>query len=168
MRFSAGMRATLSKLWLGGAVAALAALVFVSDRASQDVVLFNHSPSVPVGFYVRDSRDLASGMFVTVRARDVAPVEAAAHRYDDERDRFIKRLAAVAGQHVCSDGRMLNVDGVEVAMVQNRAGAPQGWVGCRTLSTSEILLLGDSTDSFDGRYWGPVSASLVEGVWRPL
>lgn len=107
-------------------------------------------------------------MFVTVRARDVAPIEAAAHHYDDEGDRFIKRLAAAAGQHVCSDGRMLSVDGVTVAAVQNRPGAPQGWVGCRTLAPSEILLLGDSPDSFDGRYWGPIAVDLIEGVWRPL
>jgi type IV secretory pathway protease TraF len=164
----ADMRGILSKLWLGGAASALAALALASGGAGQDVVLFNHSPSVPVGFYIRDSADLAPGMFVTVRARDVAPIEAAAHRYDDEGDRFIKRLAAIAGQDVCSDGRVLSVDGVDVAMVQNRTGAPQGWVGCRTLATSEILLLGDSTDSFDGRYWGPIRSELIEGVWRPL
>jgi type IV secretory pathway protease TraF len=145
---------------------ALAALVLSGAR--QDVVLFNHSPSVPVGFYIRESGDLARGMFVTVRARDVAPLEAAAHHYDDEGDLFIKRLAAIAGQHVCSDGRSLSVDGVQVAMVQVRAGVPQGWVGCRTLAPSEILLLGDSADSFDGRYWGPISDDLIEGVWRPL
>ncbi|MEZ5970863.1 MAG: S26 family signal peptidase [Hyphomonadaceae bacterium] len=168
MHFCADMRATPLKPWLGGAVLALAALVFASGGASRDVVLFNHSPSVPVGFYVRDSADLALGMFVTVRARDVAPVEAARHRYDDEGDRFIKRLAAIAGQHVCSDGRVLSVDGVDVAVAQNRPGAPHGWVGCRTLASSEILLLGDSTDSFDGRYWGPIHSDLIEGVWRPL
>jgi type IV secretory pathway protease TraF len=162
------MRATLSKLWLGGAVSALAALAFASSGASQDVVLFNHSPSVPIGFYVREAGDPERGLFVTVRARDVAPTEAAAHDYDDEGDRFIKRLAAVAGQEVCSDGRVLSVDGVEVAMVQNRAGAPRGWVGCRALASSEILLLGDSTDSFDGRYWGPIRSNLIEGVWRRL
>jgi type IV secretory pathway protease TraF len=69
---------------------------------------------------------------------------------------------------VCSDGRMLSVDGVPVAAVQNRAGAPQGWVGCRILASSEILLLGDTADSFDGRYWGPIPDNLIEGVWRPL
>lgn len=151
---------------IGGAGLALAALVLSGAQA--DVVLFNHSPSVPVGFYIRESGDPARGMFVTVRARDVAPIEAAAHHYDDEGDRFIKRLAAAAGQHVCSDGRMLSVDGVTVAAVQNRPGAPQGWVGCRTLAPSEILLLGDSPDSFDGRYWGPIAVDLIEGVWRPL
>lgn len=166
MRLTADVRSRTFKLWLGSAALALAALVLTG--AQQDVVLFNHSPSVPVGFYIRDSGDATRGMFVTVRARDVAPIEAAAHHYDDEGDRFIKRLAAVAGQHVCSDGRSLSVDGVPVAMVQNRAGAPPGWVGCRTLASSEILLLGDSADSFDGRYWGPISDDLIEGVWRPL
>lgn len=144
----------------------MAALVL--NGAPHDVVLFNHSPSVPVGFYIRESGVPARGMFVTVRARDVAPIEAAAHDYDDEGDRFIKRLAAVAGQRVCSNGRVLSVDGVEVAVVQNRTDAPQAWVGCRTLASSEILLLGDSADSFDGRYWGPISEEMIEGVWRPL
>jgi type IV secretory pathway protease TraF len=168
MRLSADMRATLSKLWVSGAVLALAVLAFASGGARQDVVLFNHSPSVPVGFYVRDSRDLALGMFVTVRARDVAPAEAAAHGYDDEGDRFIKRLAAATGQEVCSDGRVLSVDGAQATIVRYGAGVPQGWIGCRTLGPSEILLLGDSMDSFDGRYWGPIRSDLIEGVWRPL
>lgn len=161
------MRATSSRLWFGGAALAVAALLF-ANGAHRDVVLFNHSPSVPVGLYVRESGALTRGAFVTVRARDVAPVEAASHNYDGERDRFIKRLAAVAGQDVCSDGRVLRIDGAEVAVVQRDAGAPQAWVGCRRLGASEILLLGDSADSFDGRYWGPINADLIEGVWRPL
>lgn len=161
------MRRTSFKLWLSGAVAALAALI-LTGGARQDVVLFNHSPSVPVGFYVRESSVLTRGMFVTVRARDVAPAEAVAHHYNDEGDRFIKRLAAIAGQEVCSDGRVLSIDDVEAAIVQVGAGAPQGWVGCRTLGSNEILLLGDSANSFDGRYWGPISTDVVEGVWRPL
>jgi type IV secretory pathway protease TraF len=163
---NAAVRLRPHKLWLGSGALALSALVLHGGH--QDVVLFNHSPSVPVGLYVREAGDPARGMFVTARARDVAPIEAASHGYDDEGDRFIKRLAAIAGQHVCSDGRILSVDGVQVAMVQHRAGVPQGWLGCRTLASSEILLLGDSADSFDGRYWGPISDDLIEGVWRPL
>ena len=94
MPLTVGVRSMTHKLWFGSAVLALALLVL--SGAQQDVVLFNHSPSVPVGFYVRGSDDPGLGMFVTVRARDVAPIEATAHDYDDEGDRFIKRLAAIA------------------------------------------------------------------------
>lgn len=160
-------RGTISALAAGAcAVAALA----VASASNADVVLFNHSPSIPTGFYVRTTSDFEVGAVVTVRARDVASVEAARRHYDGEGDRFIKRVAAIAGQDVCSDGQTLRVDGVEVARVFVPVGreVPTGWVGCRRLAADEILLLGDTADSFDGRYWGPVSSSLVEGVWRPL
>lgn len=156
------------RLALGGAVVALAALA-VAGAMKVDAVLFNHSPSIPVGFYVHTDGPLQLGAIVTVRARDVAPDEAHARGFDEEGDRFIKRVAAVGGQHVCSDGVTLTVDGVERARrFETSASAPGGWIGCRTLADDEILLLGDSADSFDGRYWGPVSTHLITGVWRPL
>ncbi|MDX2277855.1 MAG: S26 family signal peptidase [Hyphomonadaceae bacterium] len=160
-------RGTIGPLAAGAsAVAALA----VASGSSADVVLFNHSPSIPTGFYLRTASPIEVGEVVTVRARDVALVEATRRHYASDGDRFIKRVAAIAGQDVCSDGQTLQIDGAEAAHVFVPIGreAPQGWVGCRRLASDEILLLGDSADSFDGRYWGPVSASLVEGVWRPL
>jgi type IV secretory pathway protease TraF len=153
-----------------GLLVALLALIglAVASVVSRDVLLFNHSPSVPVGFYVRINAAPAIGSFVTVRARDVAPHEAAARHYDKAGDRFIKRVAAIAGQEVCSEGRMLRIDGREVAavLISDQRTIPSGWVGCRILAADEILLLGDSEDSFDGRYWGPINARLIEGVWR--
>ncbi|MBY0565718.1 MAG: S26 family signal peptidase [Hyphomonadaceae bacterium] len=41
------------------------------------------------------------------------------------------------------------------------------WTGCRTLR-DEVFLLGDTPDSFDGRYWGPTSVELIEGAWRAI
>ena len=42
------------------------------------------------------------------------------------------------------------------------------WDGCRRLGGGELFLLGDTVDSFDGRYWGPVTMNLIEGVWIPI
>ncbi|MDX2277376.1 MAG: S26 family signal peptidase [Hyphomonadaceae bacterium] len=159
-----------------GTISALTAGAFalvalgVASTVSADMVLFNHTPSIPTGFYLRTASPIEVGEVVTVRARDVALIEATRRHYAGDGDRFIKRVAAVAGQDVCSDGQTLQIDGVEAARVFVPIGreAPSGWVGCLRLASDEILLLGDSVDSFDGRYWGPVSASLVEGVWRPL
>ncbi|MGE0294633.1 MAG: S26 family signal peptidase [Hyphomonadaceae bacterium] len=37
--------------------------------------------------------------------------------------------------------------------------------GCRTLEADEVFLLGDTADSFDGRYWGPTRLQSISGVW---
>jgi len=152
-----------------GAVCAVAALAFASVL-NRDLILFNHSPSIPVGFYVRAEGPIEPGALATVRASDVAPDEAQRRSYADAGDRFIKRVAAVGGQTVCGDGESVSVDGRVAASVYQSSGrtAPRGWVGCRTLRANEVLLLGESPDSFDGRYWGPISTGLIEGIWRPL
>lgn len=189
-----------SLLLLAGGVAAVLATAALA--APRDLVLYNHSPSAPVGFYVRTNAPVAVGAFVTVRARDVAPEQAASRGFDDASDRFIKRVAAAAGARVCGDGRRVVVSGDNIVVGRaddqqqqhaaggdgdhaggagggdgHRAAAVRvlhavgdadvvGWRGCRVLAEGEVLLLGDTADSFDGRYWGPVRVELIEGVWR--
>lgn len=193
----------------GGVAAALTAAAIAAPR---DVVLYNHSPSVPVGFYVRARAPVVVGAFVTVRALDVAPEEARRRNFTAVPDRFIKRVAAAAGERVCGDGQRVVVgagvgavvvtvldadeqhhgagerggdddghdDGRGDAHRAARGGAGDdahaddghaalvGWRGCRILGADEVLLLGDTPDSFDGRYWGPINVRLIEGVWRRL
>ena len=165
-------------LFIAGGVAA--ALTVVAFKAPRDLILYNHSPSVPEGFYVRADAPVAVGIFVTVRARDVALEEARRRRFSGPADRFIKRVAAVGGERVCGDGRSVIVgnDAVVVAVLSASAqhndrlhdgrGPLVGWRGCRILDADEVLLLGDTPDSFDGRYWGPINVRLIEGVWRKL
>jgi type IV secretory pathway protease TraF len=126
---------------------------------------------MPVGLYLRCDSGLARGAIVTVRARDVAPALASARGFDDPADRFIKRVAAMAGDEVCDFKGRLQINGAELAAVVLRgqpSTSPAAWSGCRTLSAGEVLLLGDTPNSFDGRYWGPIDARLVDGVWRKL
>jgi conjugative transfer signal peptidase TraF len=160
--------------WLilaAASAAALAALAGLALPAAEDRVLYNHTPSVPVGFYLRTEAPITRGAFVTVRAADVAPEAARLRDFEGPRDRFIKRVAALAGDRVCAEGEALAInDGPPIARrAQDSAGAAlQRWSGCRALLAHEVLLLGEAETSFDGRYWGPIDRSLVEGVWRPL
>lgn len=157
-------------LLLTGAAAG-AALIAFALPAANDRLLYNHTPSVPVGFYVRTDAPVASGAFVTIRAADVAPATAHARDFEGRRDRFIKRIAAVAGDRVCAEGDVLTInDGPPMSRrTHDSAGAElPRWNGCRALEANEVLLLGDAERSFDGRYWGPVDRGLIEGVWRPL
>ncbi|MBX3430475.1 MAG: S26 family signal peptidase, partial [Hyphomonadaceae bacterium] len=125
----------------------------------------------PQGFYVRLARAPQTGDFVTIASVDVAPDYAALRGFADPTDQFIKRIAAGRGQTVCAEGDRISIDGRVAAVRGGHDAAGRAlptWSGCRTLGADEILLLGDTPDSFDGRYWGPISRRLIEGVWRPI
>lgn len=163
-------RPTWSILLIAGAATAGALAGFVWP-AAHDRLLYNHTPSVPVGLYLRTDAPLSRGVFVTVRAADVAPDEARLRHFDGPRDRFIKRVAAVSGDRVCAEGDVLTINDALVIprRGEDSAGAPlRRWDGCRDLLGDEVLLLGDDERSFDGRYWGPSDKSQIDGVWRPL
>ena len=152
------------------AIAATGAVVFIQWRAP-DQLLYNHSPSIPVGFYLRAHTGSVRASIVTVKAADVAPVEAARRYFTDDGDRFIKRIAAVQGDLVCAQGRRILVNGAVVATrrVEDSTGHRlSAWTGCKRLGPRDLLLLGDTPDSFDGRYWGIVTDDRIEGVWRPV
>jgi len=160
----------ITSAWVVAGVAGLTLLGAGAVNA-RDLVLRNPSPSVPAGYYLRTSAEIAPGAFVTVRAIDVGPDYAALRDFTDPGDRFIKRVAAAAGDEVCASGAEVWINGAVVAHREARDAAGRSlptWSGCRVLATDELLLLGDTPDSFDGRYWGPISRRLVEGVWRPI
>jgi conjugative transfer signal peptidase TraF len=147
------------------------ALVAAGEMHRGDVVLFNATPSVPTGFYARTDAPMVEGAFVTVRAQDVAPDYAATRNFTDRGDRFIKRIAANDGDRVCADEDAIRINDRTVA--HRAAHDSQGralprWSGCRDLSADEVFLMGDTPDSFDSRYFGPVSIADIEGAWRKL
>jgi len=155
---------------LGFVLLALVCVVVTMTRA-QPVVIYNPSQSVPSGFYLRRSEPPRRGDFVTVAAASVAPEYAALRGYADTSDRFLKRVAATEGQVVCALDEMLSIDGAQTATRMERDAegrALPAWRGCRRLGADELFLLGDTDDSFDGRYWGPTPIRLIEGTWRPL
>ena len=161
---------TQTRTWLGIGAAAIALLGVASVNA-RDWLLYNDTPSVPTGWYVRSADEIARGALVTVRAQDVASDYAAARNFTDRGDRFIKRIAAIDGDSVCVEDNDIRINDRTVAhrAVQDSQGrALPHWSGCRTLAADEVFLMGDTPDSFDSRYFGPVSAADIEGVWRKL
>jgi len=135
----------------------------------QDLVLYNPSPSITPGFYIRAHRPLERGVVVTI------PVYPSRIGYVREGhvkaagDRFLKRVAATEGDRVCSDEGLITINGAKAAKVfeTTPAGiALPSWSGCITLKGTEVFLLGDHEGSFDGRYWGVTSITDIEGTWR--
>ncbi len=154
-------------------VAGIAAigLVAAASATNPDAVHYNGTPSMPVGFYLRAPGEVERGAIVTLRAVDVAPDYAAARNFTDPGDRFLKRVVGAAGDVVCASGAEITLNGARVAERQARDAAGRAlpaWSGCVTLDQTHVFLLGDTPDSFDGRYWEPVRRDRIEGVWRPM
>ncbi len=161
------MRPSLQCILFGSAAAL--AIGIVSARIP-DIVLYNGTASMPVGFYLRSDDPIALGSIVTVEVHQVA------HAYALDRGagsdfRLLKRIAATDGNIVCADGDRITIDGEVRAVRSARDSVGRSlpsWSGCVELREGQYLVLGDSADSFDGRYFGIVSASNIEGVWWPI
>lgn len=165
------MTLTRPTLLLSGAALALigASVVVRSDP----VVLWNPSPSVPVGFYAVTPIDtLELGALVAVRAPPPLEDWLVENRYLGRDTPLLKRIAALPGAQVCRDGTTIRIDGETVAEAseRDRLGRPLPvWTGCRVLTHDEVFfLIADKPASLDGRYFGPLGTDTIIGRATPL
>ena len=151
----------------------LAALAWAAFVQPLPRLVYNPSDSVPVGWYRIGSSDaLHVGAIVLTTLPPDAAALAAQRRYLPARVPLLKRVGAVAPQHVCVFDALVWIDGVPVAAVlaADRLGRPlPSWPHCRRLEAGELFLLSSTNPvSFDSRYFGPVRAAAVIGVAHPL
>ncbi len=129
-------------------------------------LVWNASPSAPTGLYLIDHGNWRAGDRVAVLPSFLLA---------DDLDRrgvlargrlLIKRVAAKQGDQVCRKSERISINGVTRAVAQtaSRSGeALPTWSGCKTLEASEVLLLGDTDNSYDGRYFGMTQAEEIMG-----
>ena len=151
----------------------LAALAWAAFVQPLPRLVYNPSDSVPIGWYRIGSSDaLHVGAIVLTTLPPDAAALAAQRRYLPAHVPLLKRVGAVAPQHVCVFDALVWIDGVPVAAVlpADRLGRPlPSWPHCRRLEAGELFLLSSTNPaSFDSRYFGPVSASAVIGVAHSL
>ncbi len=165
----------------GFAAVGLAALAWAAFAQPLPRLIYNPSDSVPVGWYRVDPqrhgadslpRPLSVGSVVlSTLPPDVAAL-AAQRGYLPTRVPLLKRVGAIAPQHVCIVAGQVRIDGVPVAaaLPADRLGRLlPSWQHCRPLAEGELFLLSVTNPaSFDSRYFGPVSASAVIGVAHPV
>ena len=155
-----------------GPAAALACLagLTIATRSAPKLALLNESPSVPKGLYVRAiERTPHRGDLVALR--QPATARAYLARLGAPADvRLLKRVAAVAGERVCASKGAVEVAGRRLPVRdQDRLGTSlPTWRGCRPLRKGELFLVGDTPNSFDSRYFGPVGPAQVDGVFREM
>ncbi|HGQ7475741.1 TPA: S26 family signal peptidase [Pseudomonas aeruginosa] len=159
----------------------LAALAWASFVQPLPRLIYNPSDSVPVGWYRVEPRQHRGGALprslsvdsiVLVQLPADATALAAQRGYLPAQIPLLKRVGAVAPQHVCIVAGQVRIDDVPVAtaLPADRLGRSlPSWRHCRPLIEGELFLLSVTNPaSFDSRYFGPVSASAVIGVARPI
>lgn len=165
----------------GFATVGLAALAWAAFVQPLPRMAYNPSDSVAVGWYriepfdprtASRPRPLSVDSIVLMPLPDRAAMLAAQRGYLPTRVPLLKRVGAVAPQHVCIVAGQVRIDGVPVAaaLPADRLGRPLPSLQiCRRLEPGELFLLSVTNPaSFDSRYFGPVSASTVIGVAHPV
>ncbi|MFC3077848.1 S26 family signal peptidase [Phenylobacterium terrae] len=154
---------------LGPPLAALGALAAIS-AAAPSLALVNESPSLPKGLYVRAAGAAPEPGAVVAFAQpaDARPYLAALGVPADVS--LLKRVAGRGGHLVCAERERVALPGRWApAMSHDRRGvALPRWRACRALADDEVFLLGDSAESFDSRYFGPVRRADLDGVYREV
>jgi conjugative transfer signal peptidase TraF len=155
---------------LGVGIALLAVTVALPPAPR---LVWNASASAPIGLYaVTPDASVNPGDMVIAKVPDPWRMIAAQRRYIPANVPLVKRVAAAAGDEVCALGEEIFVNGKWIAerRVADAKGRPmKSWSGCVWLRGRQLfLLMSDSPESFDGRYFGVTDGGLVVGKARLL
>ena len=145
-------------------------LAAVAFRPSP-LVIWNASDSVPIGFYWVSKRQPTIGEIAVTAPPDWVRLYASSRGYLPDDIWLLKPVFAVSGSVVCRFGTHIFVDGKLVArakILDTRKHHLPVWKGCRTLKSNEIFALAKPKNSFDSRYFGPISRGQVAGTAIPV
>jgi conjugative transfer signal peptidase TraF len=136
---------------------------------STPVLIWNASPSVPIGLYIVEKRRPDIGEIAILHPPESASALANERGYLPTSAFLLKPVFARKGDIVCRFGRFVFVDGHlrGTALRHDRMKrALPSWRGCLTLGSTQIFVVSRHKDSFDSRYFGPVDERNVMGVGR--
>jgi conjugative transfer signal peptidase TraF len=138
----------------------------VADQPSPGI-LVNETPSIPKGIYRRlGTASPDEGKIVGLHQPPIARAYLGRLGIPPER-LLMKRLAARAGDTVCRNGPIVTTPRVQVHAheTDSRGRSLPSWAGCHVLKPDQVFVLGDTGSSFDSRYFGPVKADAITGVY---
>ena len=151
---------------MAAVIAAGLGLLLCQETVSPKFYL-NASPSVQRGMYVVSSQTPYGRGSLVVAALPPGAASLAARRgYLASGIPVLKRVSGLTGDRVCRDGLLIRVNGRMVAaakVADARGRSLPVWNGCLLLHDDDVFLLGDRSDSFDGRYFGPLKRTQIIG-----
>lgn len=150
------------------AVSTLATVLLLTASApKRGSLVWNYTPSMPLGLYRIEDRQWSVGERVAVMpSGKLADILAETGALKAGRV-LLKRVAAVEGDRVCRADVAITINSEYRATAQQDVLLPT-WTGCSLLQAGEVFLLGEADNSFDGRYFGVSSAADIIGPAQAL
>lgn len=148
------------------ATAGAACLLMLPNRASVPLIVWNVSPSAPIGLYLIVRASPRLGDLALVRLSQGHAKVAIDRGYVPRSGLLLKTVTAGPGTRTCRFGRRVLIapDIVLRVLLLDSFGRPlPRWTGCRRLRADEMMLIGRDARSFDSRYFGPIAADRVVG-----
>lgn len=150
---------------------AIGLVVAPALRKREALVVWNASPSLPIGLYVVQRRPPDLGKVALVRLPTAIAKLASRRGYLPRSTPLLKTVAAAEGDRVCRIGTYILVRRRIVARALFNdwmARRLPAWQGCRTLGAGELFLLTAHPVGFDSRYFGPIDSGQVIGTATPV
>jgi conjugative transfer signal peptidase TraF len=153
------------------ALLGIALFAVLCPKEGTPVILWNASPSVPIGLYRLTSRPSQTAALAVIRLPEPLRMLAEARGYLGKGALLIKPVVAGAGDTVCRHGVLVTVNGRIAARARTLDAAGRSlpaWSGCFQLRADDIFVLSADPDSFDSRYMGPIDSAYVVGFALPI
>lgn len=150
---------------MGLSVAGVLMLAVPASMASARFV-WNVTPSAPLGIYSIVHGDGRVGDRVAVQPAPPLAADLERRGVLQRGKVLIKRIMAGQGDMVCRGGGEVTVNGALVAVAKSKSSSGVWlpvWQGCRKLEHADVFLLGETADSYDGRYFGVTRRNEVIG-----
>ncbi len=159
--------------YLSVSLIASASLAWASIAAFPTALIYNPSPSAPIGFYgLRKHEELAKGDFVAALPENNVMKLAFSRGYLPAGAPVLKTVFGVRGDEICIENNSIFIGKTSIVDIQktDSLGRPMPiTAGCFILQDGEYFLLSTAIkNSFDSRYFGPVDEDNILGVATPL
>jgi type IV secretory pathway protease TraF len=163
---------TSALLHLAIANALLASAPALPELVANPPAIINETISMQRGLYVR------AGGVAELKHGDIIAMPMNQNAKDYLGDQLgypadtmlLKRVVALPGETVCRQAGTVTLPGRAIHADRRDS---QGillpfWVGCHTLLSTEVFLLGYHPSSFDSRYFGPVLRRDLSGTYQEV
>lgn len=148
-------------------------IIYGKTSLLSQIVVYNHSASLPVGWYVVvPDKNYKVGDIVVFDLQEKARALAVNRGWIRENDLFMKRIGALEGvEYEITRGRQFLINRNVFGDVQNVDSLGRNmpeYIGKYIVPPNEFLPVADIANSYDGRYYGTVPIENIRFKVIPL